>query len=130
MQEKPPISDAEWLVMQVVWAKSPITAADVVEQLAAKTQWKPKTVMTLLNRLVKKGLLGFDKRGRAYHYYPLVEQARCVKAESRSFVERVYGGAMKPILVDFLEEADLSPQDVEELKRILDKGVRHDTHQQ
>jgi BlaI family transcriptional regulator, penicillinase repressor len=130
MQERPPISDAEWLVMQVVWAKSPVPAAEVVEDLSPRTDWKPKTVMTLLNRLVKKGLLGFHKQGRAYQYYPLVKQVDCVKAEGRSFVNRVYGGALKPILVDFLEDANLSPQDVEELKRILDKGVHHDTEQQ
>jgi BlaI family transcriptional regulator, penicillinase repressor len=124
MQEKSPISDAEWLVMQVVWKNPPLTAAQVVEELSLKTDWKPKTVMTLLNRLAKKGVLGFDKKGRAYHYYPLIEQADCVKAENRSFIQRVYGGALKPVLVDFLEEADLSKEDVEELKRILDKGAK------
>jgi BlaI family transcriptional regulator, penicillinase repressor len=126
MYEKSPISDAEWLVMQVVWKGSPLTATEVVEELASKTQWKPKTVMTLLNRLVKKGVLGYEKKGRAFHYYPMVNQADCVKAENRSFIQRVYGGALKPVLVDFLEEADLSKEDVEELKRILDKGASND----
>jgi BlaI family transcriptional regulator, penicillinase repressor len=126
MNDPSPISDAEWLVMQVVWKSSPLTAAQVVEELSAKTKWKPKTVMTLLNRLVKKGVLGFEKKGRAFHYYSLIEQNECVKAENRSFIQRVYGGALKPVLVDFLEDADLSKEDVEELKRILDKGVSDD----
>ena len=121
MQNVPKISDAEWLVMQVVWRKSPITAAEVVEALASTTTWKPKTTMTLLNRLVKKGVLGFEKKGRAHHYYPLVEQTERVKAENRSFLRRVYGGALKPMLVDFLEEAELSKEDIEELRRILDR---------
>jgi BlaI family transcriptional regulator, penicillinase repressor len=124
MQEKTPISDAEWLVMQVVWKGSPVTATQVVDELASKTEWKPKTVMTLLNRLAKKGILGYEKKGRAYHYFPLVNQSDCVKAENRSFLSRVYGGALKPALVDFLEEAELSKEDVEELKRILDKGIK------
>lgn len=126
MQERPPISDTEWLVMQTVWKNPPITAADVVDDLADRTHWKPKTVMTLLNRLVKKRILGFEKKGRAYHYYPLVEQAACVRAESRSFVQRVYGGALKPMLAGFLEDANLSKEDIEELKRILDQGARND----
>lgn len=109
--------------MQAVWKNPPRTASEVIETLAGRTTWKPKTVMTLLNRLVKKGILGFHKKGRAYHYYPLVEQAACVKAENRSFVQRVYGGALKPMLVDFLAEAELSKEDIEELKRILDRGV-------
>lgn len=122
MQNGPRISDAEWLVMQTVWGRSPITAAEVIEALAPATTWKPKTTMTLLNRLVKKGVLGFEKKGRAYHYYPLVEQDECVKAENQSFLQRVYGGALKPMLADFLEEADLSKEDIEELKQMLDKG--------
>lgn len=126
MRQTPKISDAEWLVMQVVWRKSPITAAEVVQSLAPTTTWKPKTAMTLLNRLVKKGAVGFRKEGRAYQYYPLVEQTDYVKAENRSFLKRVYGGALKPMLVDFLEEADLSKEDIEELRRILDKGASGD----
>ncbi len=121
MQDRRRISDAEWQVMHVVWRKPPITAAEVVKALAATTTWKPKTVMTLLNRLVKKGVLGFEKQGRAYHYYPLLEQAKCVKAENRSFLQRVYGGALKPMLADFLGEAELSEEDIEELKRLLDE---------
>ena len=126
MQDGPRISDAEWLVMQTVWGRSPITAAEVIEALAPATTWKPKTTMTLLNRLVKKGVLGFEKKGRAYHYHPLVEQDECVKAENRSFLQRVYGGALKPMLADFLEEADLSKEDIEELKQMLDEGGRED----
>ncbi len=122
MQNGPRISDAEWLVMQMIWGRSPITAAEVIEALAPATIWKPKTAMTLLNRLVKKGVLGFEKKGRAYHYYPLVEQDECVKAENHSFLQRVYGGALKPMLADFLEEAELSKEDIEELKQMLDKG--------
>ena len=83
MKNTPNISDAEWLVMRVLWGKSPGTTSDVVEALAASTTWKPKTILTLLNRLVKKGALAYDKRGKAYHYYPLVEEVDCIRAENR-----------------------------------------------
>ncbi len=122
MTKMPRISDAEWQVMKVIWAKSPITTNEVVEILALTTTWKPKTIMTLLNRLVKKGALGFKKKGRAYHYHPLVEEAEYVKAETRSFFKRVYGGAFKPMLANFLEETELSKEEIVELKRMLDKG--------
>jgi len=121
MKSIPNISDAEWLVMKAVWARSPITANEVVEALAETTSWKPKTIMTLLNRLVKKGALGFEKEGRAYRYSPRVEEAECVRAESRSFLERVYGGALTPMLAHFLAEGRLSKREIEELKRILDR---------
>ena len=121
MKKVPRISEAEWRVMKVLWNRSPLTANEVVDALAPTTTWKPKTIKTLLNRLIKKKALGFDRKGRAYHYYPLVDEAACVKAESRSFLKRVYGGALRPMLATFLEDADLSPEEVEELKRVLDE---------
>ena len=71
------------------------------------------------NRLVKQGALGFEKQGRAYLYHPLVNEADCVRAESRSFLSRVYGGALLPMLAHFIEEENLSPEEIEELRRIL-----------
>jgi BlaI family penicillinase repressor len=121
MKNEPRISDAEWQVMKVLWERAPRTTNEVVEALAPSTRWKPKTIMTLLSRLVKKGALGFEKQGRTHVYTPLVAEADCVQAESRSFLERVYGGAVKPMLVSFLEGAELSEAEIEELKRILEK---------
>lgn len=120
MAQLPHISDSEWLVMKVLWEKSPLTTVDVVEALAPSTNWKLKTVLTLLNRLVKKGAVGFDKQGRAYHYFPQVEEKECVRAESQSFLQRVYGGALKPMLAHFVEDAELSPEEIQELKDILE----------
>lgn len=125
MGRPPKVSDSEWRVMKVIWAKHPATASDVIESLSPSSSWKPKTIMTLLNRLTKKGALAYEKRGRAYHYYPLVEEAECVKAESQTFLQRVHGGALKPMLANFLEDAKLSDQEIEELKALLDQ-VRED----
>ena len=121
MQGIPKISESEWLVMKLLWSDSPATANGIVESLAKTTTWKPKTIKTLLNRLVKKEALGYEKKGRTYHYYPLVAEAECVKAESYCFLRRVYGGATKPMLAAFLENEDLSREDIKELKCILDK---------
>ena len=98
--------------------------ATVADSLAAETHWKPKTVMTLLKRLVQKGALAFDVQGRAYHYYPLVERSACIRTESRSFLRRVSGGALEPMLASFLEEADLSVDDIEELPAFLRQAFR------
>jgi BlaI family penicillinase repressor len=117
----PRISNAEWEVMRVLWAKAPATASDIVKALGSSTSWKPKTIMTLLNRLVKKGAIGFQKKGRAYDYFPRVDEARLVKAASRSFLQRVYGGALQPLLSNFIEEAKLTADEIEDLQRLLDK---------
>jgi len=123
MKNVPRISEAEWQVMRVLWAKAPQTANDIVETLG-ETPWSPRTVKTLINRLVKKGALGFDKDGRLYHYYPRVAEADCVRAESRSFLKRVFGGAVTPMLATIIEDENLTPEEIAELRRILDEKGR------
>jgi BlaI family penicillinase repressor len=121
MKSMPKISESEWLVMKEIWSQNPITANDVVAALSDTTTWNPKTIKTLLTRLVKKGAVGFKTGGREYHYYPLVEESVLVKEESRSFLKRVFGGTIKPMIATLVENEDLSAEDIEELKRILEK---------
>lgn len=121
MKSMPKISESEWLVMKEIWGQHPITANDIVFALSDTTTWSPKTIKTLLTRLVKKGAVGYETGGREYHYFPLVEESVLVKEESRSFLQRVFGGTIKPMLATLVESEDLSAEDIEELKRILEK---------
>lgn len=118
----PKISDTEWEVMRVIWTKHPITAAEVIEQLLAEdASWHPKTVRTLLARLVQKQALDYQATGRSYAYEPRVTEEECVAAASESFVARVFGGSMKPMLAHFVERQRLTRRDLEELKKLIDK---------
>ena len=121
MKKVPKISDSEWLVLQILWSKGPLTANEVVEKLAKKGKWKPKTIKTLINRLAKKKAVKFQKEGRKYRYYPAVSEDKCVRTETQSFLRRVYRGATRPMLAAFLEDADLPPDDIKKLKRILEQ---------
>ncbi|MFQ6036686.1 MAG: BlaI/MecI/CopY family transcriptional regulator [Sedimentisphaerales bacterium] len=121
MKRLPKISESEWLVMQVLWSKGPLTANDIVKQLTGKTKWKPKTIKTLINRLAKKKAVKFQKEGRKYRYYPAVSESKCVRTETQSFLRRVYRDATKPMLAAFLEDAELSADDIKEFKKILDQ---------
>ena len=121
MKKLPKISESEWLVMQVLWKKSPLTANEIVEELAGKSKWKPKTIKTLITRLMNKGAIKFEKEGRLYKYHPAVSKDECVRMERGSFVRRVYGGINKPMLAAFLEDAKLSAEDISELKKILEQ---------
>lgn len=116
----PAISDAEWVVMRVLWERHPATANQVVEALANHVSWKPKTIHTLLRRLVQKGALGFEKKGREFHFTPLVEASRCMHAVSRSFLDRFFGGRVAPFLACLAEKEELSPAELADLRRILD----------
>ncbi|MDB5172323.1 MAG: blaI 11 [Phycisphaerales bacterium] len=123
MAKVPQISDAEWEVMKLVWGRGPLVAADVVEALAAQNHWSPRTVKTLLNRLVKKGALGYEVAGRHYVYRARVTRDACVRRASSSFLSRVFNGNAAPALAHFLEHEDLSAEEIEQLRRILD-GAR------
>ncbi|AJS60989.1 BlaI/MecI/CopY family transcriptional regulator [Paenibacillus sp. IHBB 10380] len=120
MKNVPHISDAEWEVMKILWAKTPCTANEVIEALEGQTDWKPNTIRTLLNRLAQKQAISYSQKNRVYAYFPLVSEDECVKSETKSFLKRIYGGAFKPLLVNFLKEEQLSPEDIKELKNILD----------
>lgn len=125
MSEIPKISEAEWEVMKIFWAKAvPCTANEIVAALSGFADWKPNTVKTLITRLVKKGALGFREERRIYRYYPLATEDQCVRSETQSFLKRVFGGSLKPMLVTFLQEEKLSPEEIEELKRILEERER------
>ena len=121
MAKVPLISDAEWMVMNVVWRKPGITAAQVVDQLARPFGWSPATIRTMLNRLVKKGALAFDEQGKRYLYRPAIARDKCVRSESRSFLARVFGGAVGPMLVHFVSQAELSPEEIQQLKALLER---------
>jgi BlaI family penicillinase repressor len=121
MKKVPRISDTEWEVMKVIWAKNPISANDIIEKLSEEDDWHPKTAKTLLNRLVKKGALDYHKEGRAYLYFPIVKEKDCVRAVSDSFLSRVFNGSLKPMLAHFVQSRRLSPTEVKELKQLLDE---------
>lgn len=107
--------------MRVLWVDSPRTSADVVEALAPHTDWKPNTVKTLLARLVKKGAVTSAKDNREHRYSPQFTEAQCARAEGKSFLKRVYGGGMMPMIANFLEQENLTPTEIAELRRLLDE---------
>ena len=121
MADKPKISDAEWQVMRVLWAKSPVTVKEVIEILSKKTTWKSETIRTLVNRLAKKKAIGFEKKGRRHYFYPMLSEAECVKADADSFLTRAGATMLKPILTAFIENEQLSDRELEELQQILNK---------
>lgn len=119
MQEKPEISNAEFEVLDVLWDDHPATSNDVVVRLNDKKDWHEKTVKTLLGRLVKKGVLGFEKLQRQYLYYPLIAREDYTKKETTNFVSRLFKGKIAPMVAGFANQNSLSKQDVSELKALI-----------
>ncbi|CBZ02566.1 BlaI/MecI/CopY family transcriptional regulator [Clostridium botulinum] len=122
MGDIPKISETEWKVMKIIWSNPYITANEVIDILDDYVEWKPKTVKTLLNRLLNKGAIHFEKEGREYKYYPLVSEDECIKEENKSFLDRVYNGAFKTMIANFIEEQNLTKEDIDDLKKLLEKN--------
>lgn len=117
----PKISSAEWEVMNVVWERSSLTAAEVFDALPQGHGWKQKTVNTFLTRLAEKGVVRVTKRDHVNVYAARLKREDCVASEADSFLQRVFRGAAGPMLVHFCEQEDLSPDEIKALEEILKK---------
>ena len=115
------ISDAEWIVMRVLWAQSPLTTTKIIEALNTDINWSPKTIHSLISRLVKKEALGVDKSFGQHQFYPLVVKAECVKEETVSFIKKIYEGSFYNMVVNFINDDKISQKEIEELKKMLDE---------
>lgn len=123
MEKQPVISEAEYEVMKVVWEHAPISTNEVVEKLIERSTWTPKTIQTLLARLVKKGALDYKKEGRVFIYTPLVAEEAYLEKESATFLNRFYNGRLNSMVVNFLEHDKLTKNDIESLKKILEERL-------
>jgi BlaI family transcriptional regulator, penicillinase repressor len=122
--QTPKISPAEWQVMKLLWEKAPRTAQEVIDLLASYTEWHPKTIRTLLTRLVEKGALRTVKQGRLLAYLPCVDESAAIHEESQSFLDRVFGGGLQPMLAHFLEREDVSDEEIAALRQLLNKKAK------
>jgi BlaI family penicillinase repressor len=111
--------------MQVLWLSPGSTADEVISTLKDKVTWNACTIRTLINRLLQKKVLTFKKEGRKYRYWPAIGRELYVKQERRSFVDRVYGGTVTPLLAAFIEETRLTQEEIEELKRMLEENRKN-----
>jgi BlaI family penicillinase repressor len=124
MPRIPRITESEWKIMKVIWSSAePIPSYDIVQALRAE-RWQPRTVKTLLNRLVKKKALGYHKYKNLYLYYALVAETECLNSETESFLERCFAGSLQPMLAHFVEQRELTRKEIEQLIKILDEKRR------
>ncbi len=119
MSDIPKISESEWEVMKTLWKTNPLTSEEIIDTLSLKMSWSKQTIKTFITRLIKKGVIGFKKDGRIYNYYPLISERDCMKFENKSFIKKVYDGALNILFSSFLEEENLSIDEIEELEKIL-----------
>ncbi|MGN7919156.1 MULTISPECIES: BlaI/MecI/CopY family transcriptional regulator [Lysobacter] len=115
------ISEAESLVMDVLWRRHPQSAEEVIAALADSQHWQEATIKTLLNRLLNKGAVRADKDGRRYLYAPVLKREDWVMGESRSLLDRLFDGRVAPLVAHFSEQRKLSRKDIADLRKLLDE---------
>ncbi|WPC44409.1 BlaI/MecI/CopY family transcriptional regulator [Clostridium sp. JS66] len=121
LKEMPKISDSEWEVMKVLWKRSPITSSEIIETLKEYISWSPKTIHTLISRLVNKNAIEVKKIEPFYLYSPKISEEECKRVETKSFIKKVYDGSIHLLISNFLKDEKLSGEEIEELKKILDE---------
>ena len=114
------ISEAESVVMEVLWKRNPLSADEVVSALSGQQEWQDATVKTLLNRLLNKGAISAEKDGRRYLYAPVLQRDAWVQGESENLLERMFGGRVAPLVAHFSEQRKLSRKDIAELRKLLE----------
>lgn len=126
--EKVRISESEWEVMRVLWdAQRPLAAAEVMQQLQGKAEWKPKTVRTFLNRLVAKKAVAAEKPSPSgiglLHYRPLVDETTTLHAEQETFLGRFFGGTVQSMLASYIESGNISHEELRQLREMIDREM-------
>lgn len=124
MRDLPQISEAEFEVMKIVWKHAPISTNEITEKLLQTTNWSPKTIQTLIKRLVTKGALTYEKQSRMFVYTPLVKEGEYISQESNSFLKRFYDGDITAMVSAYLENDSLSEAEIDTLRSLLSRKRR------
>ena len=124
MGDLPQISEAEFEVMKIVWKHAPISTNEITDRLLQTTNWSPKTIQTLIKRLVTKGALSYETQSRVFVYTPLVKENEYVSQESNSFLKRFYNGDITAMLSAYIENDKLSETEINALRSLLSKSSK------
>lgn len=112
------ISESEWTVMKILWNEHPKTLNEILDSLQS-SNWSSTTIQTYLARLVKKGALTTERKGKGYLYYPSISETACQLAETKDFLSRVYDGSIAQMVTGFINSGNLSENELDELKKLI-----------
>ena len=119
-------SESEWKIMEILWdSQVPLTSAEVIQQMQGVDDMTPKMVRVLMNRLSRKGLLGYEvdqHDSRVYHYTPRKSREECLRDKSRKFTDSYFSGNKTNAMVALLQSFALTDEQIEELEEILERS--------
>jgi BlaI family transcriptional regulator, penicillinase repressor len=113
------VCDAEAEVLKQLWDESPLSAQEIIDRLQGNSPAHPKTVKTLINRLLKKGALGFHEQQRTYYYYPTIKKVDFYHSKTESFLDKFFDGELSPMVSFFSSRKKLNGKEIAELKKLI-----------
>ena len=116
------LSDSEWKLMNRLWNQAPMTIMELTAALREETGWTKNTVITMLSRLEAKGAVRHEGGVRAKLYFPVLDRENAARAETESFLDKVYGGSLGLMMSAMVESRQLTEADIAELSAILEKA--------
>lgn len=117
---KDTLNPNEWIVMDALWEKSPMTLSETIRQIGTRADWNYKTYQSYMVILEKKGYISAEKRGRDKFYSPVLSREECVKKEGQSLMDKLGSQSIKLLMASMVRESDLEKKDYEELMELLD----------
>ena len=122
------IAASEWIIMKELWRESPLTSREIIDRIDNKSEWNAKTVHTLISRLCKKGAVRAEKKDGTpfYNYYASISEKDCAKQEARSFIDRMFSGSVKNFMSAFVQDGNISKEEIKELRQMLEKYEKDD----
>ena len=123
---KDTLTPNEWIVMNALWEKSPLTLSEVIQRIGERADWNYKTYQSYILILEKKGMISAEKRGRDKLYSPAVSKAECVDSEKKSLLGKLERDAVGMLIAGMVQDSDLSATSYRELKNLLDELIRQE----
>ncbi len=124
MNKKITISDAELKILETLWAaEQPLNAAQIRSILSENENWERTTVLTLIQRLLKKGMLSQEKR-EVYYYAPCIKREEYVEEETKNFVKKFYKGSSRNLAAALMDSEALTREDIEELRNYFNQNYK------
>ena len=118
------LSDGEWKIMNVLWERGNATITELTAALQEETGWDKHIIITMLNRMEKKGAVSYQTNGRAKQFYPILLRNEVSIREAKGFLNKVYRGSIGMMVNAMVEDKALTRQDIEELYEILEQAEK------
>ena len=126
-KKSPTLTDAEHRIMEVLWRRGSATVAEVVEELSGKNGTAYTTILTLMRILHEKKYVHCRKDARAHVYSPRVDRETAARKAVRQLLAKFFAGSPGELVLSFLREEEISPEELDELKKkIRESGEDHE----